>query len=108
GKVHMAQFSMEIMRLTGSVLRGNQQKGSPVNEDKAVLGGYVFCPVNLVAQTVITLFSILALDNISAFFEEEVESKFKVRHRQSIAEIELFVAQQSNAVRMAFLNFHKN
>ncbi|MFJ1311918.1 hypothetical protein, partial [Agrobacterium sp. P15N1-A] len=24
GKVHMAQFSMEIMRLTGSVLRGNQ------------------------------------------------------------------------------------
>ncbi|MES4993892.1 hypothetical protein ABVB70_26730, partial [Agrobacterium radiobacter] len=25
GKVHMAQFSMEIMRLTGSVLRGNQQ-----------------------------------------------------------------------------------
>ncbi|WP_210171779.1 hypothetical protein, partial [Rhizobium sp. Root1203] len=25
GKVHMAQFSMEIMRPTGSVLRGNQQ-----------------------------------------------------------------------------------
>ncbi|TCU11813.1 hypothetical protein EV131_13619, partial [Rhizobium laguerreae] len=25
GKVHMAQFSMEIMHLTGSVLRGNQQ-----------------------------------------------------------------------------------
>ncbi|SIR23650.1 hypothetical protein SAMN05880582_108104 [Rhizobium sp. RU20A] len=25
GKVHMAQFSMEIMRLTGSVLRANQQ-----------------------------------------------------------------------------------
>ncbi|WP_234902221.1 ATP-binding cassette domain-containing protein, partial [Agrobacterium vitis] len=25
GKVHMAQFSMEIIRLTGSVLRGNQQ-----------------------------------------------------------------------------------
>jgi hypothetical protein len=24
GKVHMAQFSMEIVRLTGSVLRGNQ------------------------------------------------------------------------------------
>ncbi|SFH45564.1 AAA family ATPase, partial [Ensifer sp. OV372] len=27
GKVHMAQFSMEIMRLTGSVPRGNQQPG---------------------------------------------------------------------------------
>lgn len=27
GKVHMAQFSMEIICLTGSVLRGNQQYG---------------------------------------------------------------------------------
>ncbi|WP_210171811.1 hypothetical protein, partial [Mesorhizobium sp. Root157] len=32
GKVHMAQFSMEIMRLTGSVPRGNQQAKARIAE----------------------------------------------------------------------------
>ena len=31
----MAQFSMEIMRLTGSVLRGNQHKGPYADMHKA-------------------------------------------------------------------------